>query len=265
MYIDTHLHLDEPWLNRDDYRKQAIEDITKNKIVTLAQSCDIPSYQITLEYCKESDYIFPSFGILPWYAHDYIDRFDEIAELCNEAIMLGEIGLDEVNARDKACIPHQRPMFEIFLESAEKNNQIMNLHFRGGLGEEGFNYLQSYNIKRAIFHGGVKDHNIMGKISDAGYYFTVGAWVINTSSERIERLKDYITKIPDDLLLLEIDCLDMKNFELPSQIFPKMQKTIAEFKNTTSVEIEALNHKNTMRLVGNDPKLKDMIKILKES
>ena len=68
---------------------------------------------------EATEYIFPSFGILPWYAHDYVDRFDEIAELCKNAIMLGEIGLDEVNARDKACIPDQRPMFEIFLKSAE--------------------------------------------------------------------------------------------------------------------------------------------------
>ncbi|NHJ06275.1 MAG: hypothetical protein EAX90_15725 [Candidatus Heimdallarchaeota archaeon] len=67
------------------------------------------------------------------------------------------------------------------------------------------------------------------------------------------------------MLILVIDCLDMENFELPSQIFPKLQKAIADYKNTTPEEIEAANHKNMMRLVGNDPKLKDMRKLLKES
>jgi TatD DNase family protein len=264
MYIDTHLHLDEPWLYNDDYRKQAIEDITKNRIVTLAQSVGIESYKITLEYCKESEYIFPSFGILPWYAHEYIDRVDEIAELCKDAIMLGEIGLDEVEAKDKVCIPHQRPLFEIFLESAEKNNQIMNLHFRGGLGEEGFEYLQSYKIKRAIFHGGVLDLSIINKISDAGYYFTTGPSVINLNPKWAEYHRNYLKKVPDDLLLLEIDSLDMDNFELPSQVFPKLQKAVAEIKNTTPEEVEAANHKNMIRLVGNDPKLMDMMKLLKK-
>ena len=35
---------------------------------------------------------------------------DEIRKLYKNALMLGEIGLDERNARDKACIPYQRPM-----------------------------------------------------------------------------------------------------------------------------------------------------------
>ena len=48
--------------------------------------------------------IFPSFGVLPWYAHEYVDRFDEVTKLCEEAIMLGEIGLDEINAQYKNMI-----------------------------------------------------------------------------------------------------------------------------------------------------------------
>jgi len=73
MYVDTHLHLHKPWLSNQKNRQKAIADITQNKIVTWAQSCDIPSYQETLEYSKQSEYIFPSFGILPWYAHEYAE------------------------------------------------------------------------------------------------------------------------------------------------------------------------------------------------
>ena len=74
MYVDTHLHLHEPWLSDKERiteanRQKAIADITQCKIVTWAQSCDIPSYEKTLEYSKQSEYIFPSISILmgiPW-------------------------------------------------------------------------------------------------------------------------------------------------------------------------------------------------------
>ncbi|MFX1512036.1 MAG: TatD family hydrolase [Promethearchaeota archaeon] len=264
MYVDTHLHLDERWLEDEKNRQRAIKDITENQIVTFAQSCDIPSYEAILSYSQQSKYIFPSFGILPWYAHEYVDRFDEVAKLCEEAIMLGEIGLDEINAQDKACIPHQRPLFEIFLEAAEKNNMIMNLHFRG-TEKEGFEILNSYRIKKPIFHCYSGPLELMDAISENGYYYSMRGFDLSSLSEQwrtwfIETTK----KIPDDLLLLEIDVLPRgTNFELPSVVFGKMLHRIAEIRNTTPEEIEALNQKNVLKLVGTDPKLSEITELLK--
>ena len=45
MYVDNHLHMDEPWLKGAKYRQTVINDINENKIVTFAQSCSIPSYK----------------------------------------------------------------------------------------------------------------------------------------------------------------------------------------------------------------------------
>ena len=47
MYIDTHLHLDEPWLTNSEKRQKVIDDIAANKIMTFAQSCDLTSYDKT--------------------------------------------------------------------------------------------------------------------------------------------------------------------------------------------------------------------------
>lgn len=57
MYIDTHLHLDEPWLTNSEKRQKVIDDITANKIITFAQSCDLTSYDKTLEWSKQSDIV----------------------------------------------------------------------------------------------------------------------------------------------------------------------------------------------------------------
>jgi TatD DNase family protein len=264
MYIDTHLHLDEPWLKNPNDRQMVIQDITENHIITFAQSCDILSYEKILEYSEQSPFIFPSFGILPWYAHEYVERFDEVSKLCEEALMLGEIGLDEKNARDKACIPHQRPLFEVFLEAAEKHNMIMNLHFRD-TENEGFDILKSYQIKKAIFHFYSGSLELMDDINDQGYYYSMGP--INLSQipqERRNFIIEKIRKIPDDLLLLEIDVLPRSaNFKVPSVVFSNLLKTIAEIRNTTSEEIEVLNQKNVLKLVDNDLKLSKITELLK--
>lgn len=269
MYVDTHLHLCEPWLGdkekiTEENRQKIIADITQNKIVTWAQSCDIPSFKKTLRYSKQSKYIFPSFGILPWYAHEYADRLGEVAKLCEEAIMLGEIGLDEKYAHNKASIPHQRPLFEVFLEASKKHNLIMNLHFRGGLEREGFEYLKSYDIKKAIFHSYSGPPDMIKEINDQGYYYSYGAANFEgRGNPRGERLIDRLQLIPDELLVLEIDVIQKSNFQVPSEVFPKMLRAVAEFKNVAPEEIEAVNHKNVCRLVENDPKLEHMNHVLR--
>ncbi|NPE09424.1 MAG: hypothetical protein GNW80_14150 [Asgard group archaeon] len=252
MFVDTHLHLHDPYFDSDKL-DLVVDDITKNKIVTWVQSCDLPTYEVILERCAKSDYLFPSFGVLPWYAHTYVDQFDEITKLAKEAIMLGEIGLDEKYAKDEACIPHQLPLFEIYLREAEKNNKIMNCHFRGK-ERESFEIVKSYKAKKIIFHGYSGDITLMKDINDAGYYYSIGP---RYGEEKLKL-------IPDDLLILEIDVLPRDEFRVPSVVFAEIVERVAKIKGTTPEEIEALNQKNALRLINNDPNLSKMIELLNQ-
>ncbi len=263
MYIDTHLHLCNRWCD-DIRRPKAISDIAKNKIITWAQSWDIPSYMDALEYSKESEYIFPAFGVLPWEAYDYKDRFDEIAKLCEETLMLGEIGWDEKNAQDKRSIPYQISMLEVFLEAAEKHNLIMNLHFRGGLEKKGFELLKSYNAKKAIIHSYSGPSALIKEINDQGFYISYGSSRFDPSkTPQQDYYKKRISEVHEDLLILEIDVLERdKKFRPPSEVFPRIIQSIADIRNTTPEEIEAMNQRNVLRLIGDDPKLDDMRKLL---
>ncbi len=58
-----------------------------------AQSTDIDSHERVEKVAEQSEYIFPSFGVLLWYAYEYVDRFDEVRKLAEEALMIGEVGL----------------------------------------------------------------------------------------------------------------------------------------------------------------------------
>lgn len=253
MYVDNHLHMDEPWLKGEKNRQRVIDDITENRIVTFAQSCSIPSYEKTQEYSRQSRYIFPTFGILPRYAHKYIDRLDEVATLCENALMLGEIGLNE----SKFCrrsLPYQRPLFEAFLEAAGKNNLIMNVLIRGN-EREGFEILKSYNNRKVVFHSYSGSLELMDDIIGQGYFFSIGP--VNLS----RLTKDKIRKIPDDCFVLETVVLPLG--EVPSRVFPRILESIADIRNTTTEELDALNQQNILRLIDDDPRLCEIINLIK--
>lgn len=263
MYIDTHLHLCNRWSD-DIHRPKAIADIDKNKIITWAQSWDIPSYMEALEYSQESDYIFPAFGVLPWEAYDYKDRFDEIRKLCKDALMLGEIGWDEKNAQDKRSIPYQVPMLEVFLEAAEKHNLIMNLHFRGGLEKKGIELLKSYNAKKCIVHAYSGPPELIKETNEQGYYISYGSSKFeHPKTAQVGYYKNRISKVHEDLLIIEIDVLQRGDkFRPPSEVYPEILKTMAEIRNTTPDEVEAMNQRNVLRLIDDNPKLKEMKDLL---
>ncbi|MFX0122974.1 MAG: TatD family hydrolase [Candidatus Hodarchaeota archaeon] len=252
MYFDNHLHMDEPWLKGEKFRQRVIDDINENQIVTFAQSCSIPSYKKTLKYAKQSKFIFPTFGILPRYAHTYADKLDEVAKLCEEALMLGEIGLN-VSKTFRQSIPHQRPLFEIFLKAAEQNDLIMNLLFRG-TEKEGVETLKTFKIKRAIFHSYSGSLKLMDEIIDLGYFFSIGP--VNLS----RLTKDKIKIIPDDLFLLETVVLPRG--KVPSIILAELLTTIAEIRNTSTEELAVSNQKNALKLIHNDPRLSEIKKLL---
>jgi TatD DNase family protein len=264
MYVDTHLHLDEPWLVDSEKRQKVIDDITANRIITFAQSCDLTSYDRTLEWSKQSDCLFPSFGILPWFANEYMDRLDEVADLCENAIMLGEIGLDLASSRNKSNKKEQLALLDVFLKAAEKHDMVLNLHFRGGIEPEGFEVLKSYNVKRAIFHWYSGTLELMDEINDEGYYYSIGQ--INLAKRQRsmrERITDMVLRIPDDRLLLEIDVLPQGMGKVPSVVFRGILEDMAEIKNTSVEEIEALNQKNVKELLGDGSRVSEIMNLLK--
>jgi TatD DNase family protein len=245
--------MDEPWLKGEEYRQTVINDINENRIVTFVQSCSIPSYEKIIKYSKQSKYIFPTFGILPRNAHRYVNRLEDVEKLCEEALMLGKIGLN-VSKSFRQSIPHQRPLLEVFLEAAEKNNLIINLLFRG-TEKEGFETLKSFKIQKVIFHSYSGSLELMDEIIEQGYFFSIGP--LNLS--RLTKPKIQI--IPDDLFLLETVVLPPG--EVPSVVFTELLNTIAKIRNTTAEELEASNQKNILKLVQNDPRLREIATLLR--
>jgi len=266
MYVDTHLHLDDPWLMDPEKRQRVIEDITAKRILTFAQSCDLDSYEKTAEWSKQSDYVIPSFGILPWYANQYMDRLDEVAELCESAVMLGEIGLDLASSRNEATKEEQLALLDVFLKAAETHDMVLNLHFRGGMEPVGLEVLKRYDVNKAIFHWYSGTLELMDEINEAGFYYSVGQTRLSEKSQDFrDQIAAMVRKIPDDRLLLEIDVLPRTADALPSVVFRGILEDIAEIKGLSPEDVVALNQRNVRELVGDSPRVAEITALLRQS
>jgi len=96
MLVDVHNHFSYYQEDTDS----ALKDIRENGVLMVSVSTDFPSYKDTLELAKHSELILPAFGVHPMVAYDHMDQLDIIRKTADEALMLGEIGLDRMWTED---------------------------------------------------------------------------------------------------------------------------------------------------------------------
>jgi TatD DNase family protein len=254
MLIDAHVHLDK----YGDLLDQALEQIEREQIFTVATAMDVPSYLELKEIAKRSSLVLPTFGIHPRRAAEYADRLQEIASHIESSAAIGEIGLDFHWVKDTSSYPAQRKVLEYFIAAAREQNKFVNLHTKAG-EKEILDLLKKYDIRRAIIHWYSGPLDILRAMIDYGCYFTIGVEVLYS---------DYIKKIaksvPDHLLLAETDNPGAlrwlkKNDEvgMPTAI-KDVVNAIAELRQSTPEQIEKLVHGNFMRLLANDPALTEV-------
>lgn len=231
MYVDSHNHLDFFENNID----KAIQEINNNKIITLANSMDIESYNKNKEYSKRSKYIKPSFGIHPWKAAEFNGKLEDIIPYIEESELIGEIGLDFFWVEDKSTYNKQREIFNFILEESIKRNKIVNLHTKGA-EEEIYEALNKYKYNKAIIHWYSGSMETLEKLIDLGCYFTISVDI--GYSEVATKVLD---KVPLNRILVETDgptALEWVNekYAYPNEIKGVVAK-IAKYK---SVSVENL-------------------------
>jgi TatD DNase family protein len=91
MLIDAHAHLDQ---YEDKALDAALDEMEAHRILTIANSMDVPSYQRHVEIAERCKWVLPTFGIHPWRAFRYAIRRIDVRPYIKESPMLGEIGLD---------------------------------------------------------------------------------------------------------------------------------------------------------------------------
>jgi TatD DNase family protein len=252
MLIDAHSHLDL----YEDTLDAALEEIRQRSIFTVSNSLGLESYQRNLEIAEACEWVLPIFGVHPWFAHQYVDRLDELDAAIAKSPMLGEIGLDYHFVKDASQYPAQPQVFEFFLQAAAEQGKIVHLHTKGA-EQQVLDLLDLHGVERAVVHWYSGPLDVLRQWITRGVYFTVGIEVrYSQHIQAIARL------VPEERLLTETDNPGgpkslIGSPGMPSLIHDVIQE-LAQVRRTTAEAIIHTVQANFLRLLGDDPRLSDV-------
>jgi TatD DNase family protein len=263
MLVDVHNHFSYYQEDLD----RALKDIHENGVLMVSVSTDFPSYNDTIELAKQSELILPAFGIHPMVAHEHMDQLDIIRKSANEALMLGEIGLDRMWTKDASNYPNQETLLETFFESAQKYETIVILHVAGA-EDKVLTMLENFSIKKAIIHDYYGPIDLVEKIIDTNLYFALDRSYLESYAPEIDGWQERLeiaTMIPDDLFLIETDGPNKPPRRMPFEALQIVAERIAELRGTTAEEITTQSSRNFLRLIKDDQRLSKYAILLSQS
>ena len=252
MLIDAHVHLDR----YGELLGEALNEIEDKQIFTVATAMDLPSYFELQKIGERSKLVLPTFGIHPRRAAEYADRLPEISRHIESSPAIGEIGLDFHWVKDTSTYPAQRKVLEYFIAAAREQKKFVNLHTKGG-EKEILDLLEKYDAKRSIIHWYSGPMDIFHAMVQYGCFFTIGVEVHFS-----DHIKSIAQAVPDHLLLIETDNpggLKWLNGDvgMPT-VIEKVVEALAELRQSTPDQIESLVQTNFVRLITNDPWLREI-------
>ncbi len=246
MLVDAHAHID--WYT--DALPEALAQIERHRIVTMAVAMDVPSYLKTKEIARSCSPIIPTFGIHPWEAGRYTDTLLELDDYLRETPVIGEAGLDFRYVKDTALYPGQVKVFEYQCAWAQRLSKPMNLHTRGA-EREVLEMLRRYRIAPSIIHWYGGPVELIEAYLAEGCYFTVGVDVLDP-----RKAPGIAEILPLDRILLETDNPGgyqwlAKEIGMPDLLLKILEK-LAAIKRMTAAELEDRLWRNWRDFCGNN-------------
>jgi TatD DNase family protein len=246
MLIDGHLHFEK----YTDDLEEALHEIEYHQILAVSVSCDIIEYERTLEIAKRSELILPAFGVHPHKAPEFLEKLELVKAIADNALVLGEIGLDHEFITDESQYPAQEELLRVFLESAEEKGSIVILHVAGA-EEDTLSILNSYSVSKVIIHDYYGPNSLVEEIIDRGYFFSFDKSYRSEYEDMIDGWairQEITTMIPNDLMLTESDGPGRDNWRMPYRALKDVIANLAELRGTTPEDIEATVTANFQRL-----------------
>jgi len=195
LLLDAHAHVDQ----FGDAWPAAVSEIRGRRIVTVAVSMDVASWERTRALACEEPLLVPCFGIHPWEAPRWHRRLGDLEAHVAASAMLGEVGLDRRFVKDPDAWGPQEEVFSYFLDVARRTGKCLNLHTSGAEARIA-ELLATHGLELMVVHWYNGPMRPLAALTELGAYFTVGVEVL--VSERIARIA---RRIPEDRLLVETD------------------------------------------------------------
>ena len=255
MFTDTHTH---PYYTREDIPtpEEVIKAAIENKVDRMIlPNVNIDSISIMKSLAaKFPDNIRLAMGLHPTEVKENADDvlsiiLDELGHV-GEYVAIGEVGIDLY--WDKTFRDKQMDIFARQLEKASETNLPVIIHCRDGL-DETLEILSDYKDVNRVFHsfgGTVVDVERILAQKDTSYFGINGIVTFKNS-----RLREVITAIPKDNLLLETDSpylapVPFRGKTNQSAYLPYIATTVAQTINLSVEEIARITRTNSERLFG---------------
>ena len=253
MFIDTHAHLtDTAFEGQAQYVIERARQSKVQKIIT--SGTDIKTSRQALEFALHYDDIYCSIGFYP----EYIKDFNEEAE--KELFVLGKnskvVAIGEIGLQYTPDMPEKKLQQEAFVRQMSLACQLdkpIVIHCREGYGD----LIELLKANKKLFSGGTLhcfggSYEIAKEAIDLGYYISVGGV---STFKNASRLKEVISKLPLERIVLETDCPYLAphpfrgQLNMPSFI-PTIAENLAKLKEVSVGEVEEVTTQNARRLFG---------------
>ncbi len=250
--IDVHCHVDFKAYNknREDVMQRAKDKL--NGIVNSGAS--LGGNRRTLDYMKQyKGFMHASLGFHPVNASKADSKiikqvFEEITENIDEAVALGESGLDFHEVTDERGRRRQLKVFELFIEMAVEYEMPLVLHVRDA-EKKAFEMVKKHSsIPDVVFHCYGGDLETAQKIVEEGYYLSFST-ILSFSDHH----KNLVTDLPLSNMLTETDSPYLSPFKGKRNepaFVEEVVKTLADVKSISLREVDKVTERNAKKIFG---------------
>lgn len=198
--------------------------------------------------------------LTPWEDRELLRRY----VFSEDAIAIGETGLDYGTERTAEEIELQKRWFTYQIELAHERGLPLVLHVRDAY-EDAVNILTAH---RNQLHGGVAhcyrgNYQTAMELIDLGFAIGMGGKLLDAGEEG-QMLRDVVRCVPLSALLIETDApyirpdvshlgdshRQRKKIRNSSLILPVILDTIAEIRGESRLSVEEAIYQNTLRVFG---------------
>ena len=246
--IDTHAHLDSTDYNED--RAAVIARTFADGIGVITVGVDLSSSEAALKLAQRHRFIWAGVGVHPHEAKTFNNEVNEaLRELASDpkAVAIGEIGLDYY--RDLSPRKVQRDVLAEQIELANQVDLPVIIHNREST-KDMLAILRAHRPRRGVIHSFLGDLDLAREFMDVGLYLGIGGPL---TFKKNEILRDAVTRIPLERILLETDCpyltpVPYRGKRNEPAYVRYVAEEIARLKGITSEQVARLTTENARGL-----------------
>ncbi len=251
MIFDTHAHYDDVQFDED--REQLLGSMGENGVGTIVNvGSTLTSNQIVCRLAEKYPYVYGAVGVHPTETEQLDEEnFKWLSKLLekDKIVALGEIGLDYHYDRPEPQI--QKLWFERQMELARQKNKPVIIHSRDGAKDtlDMMKALQAQEIG-GVIHCFSYSVEMAREFLKMGYFLGIGGVITFPNGKKLREVVKYM---PVEQLVLETDCPYLSPSPLrgernSSLNLPYIIEQIAEIKNISPEDVEAITEENARRL-----------------